>query len=302
MAQDNRPVRGIDFSGNPYEIPGNAQFPNAYGPGPSSETVYGGNGEMTLEQLRYQMGQGNMQGIPQLVQAMPQYQGTTGADGSLKSMYEYNPSDSAAFSRMSDIAMSRGPTDVYRDQAGVIDQNTNVYGNRLDSDAARTYGTGLSNLAQSGGLDSGARERLQTSSQQNRLNAGSNLYAQSAGDKAQALASDSAMKMKMLGGVADTENAASQYNIGNMMGDLQNKNQANMYQWGKLGEIQGSQKIADQMYDPNEEDSDFVNNIRSGRWSPLGIIPGTRGGTGDKDWVGTGVGTQARKIKNLVGG
>lgn len=216
-------------------------FPNAYSGAR--------NQEMDLDELRYQIGQGNMQGIPQLVQAMPQYQGITDAKGNVLNPYKYDPSRSGAFSRMTDISMSQGPTDVYRAQAGVIDQNTNVYGNRLDSDAARTYGTGLSNLAQSGGLDSGARERLQTSSQQNRLNAGSNLYAQSAQDKSQALANDAAMKMKMLGGVADVQNAAQQYNIGNAMGDLSNKNQANMYQWNKLGEIQGSGKIADLMED-----------------------------------------------------
>ena len=110
------------------------------------------------------------------------------------------------------------------------------------------------------------------------------------------------MKMKMLGGVADVQNSAQQYNIGNAMGDLQNKNTANMYQWNKLGEITGSQKISDQMYDPDEKDSDFVNNMRTGKWSPLGIIPGTRGGTGDKDWVGTGVGTHAKKVTGLLGG
>ncbi len=296
-------ANGLDFSGNPYYVgqqPPPSQFPTTYAP-PSSETVGPGSGEMTLEQLRYQMGQGNLQGVPQLVQAMPQYQGITDAQGNVLSPYKYDPSKSGAFSRMTDIAMSRGPTDVYRAQADQIDLERGRDLDNMYRQGNIAGATGTSNLAQTGGLESGARERMAGANSLAQMQGQQNLYGTAATNRASALSNDAAMKMKMLGGVSDVQNAAQQYNIGNAMGDLGNKNQANMYQWNKLGEIQGAQKISDQMYDPDKKDSDFVNNMRSGNWSPLGIVPGTRGGTGDKDWVGTGVGTHSKKIRDMFG-
>lgn len=284
-------ANALDFSGNPYYVgqqPPPGQFPNTYTPPPSSETVGPGSGEMNLEQLRYQIGQGNLQGVPQLVQAMPQYQGITDAQGNVLSPYKYDPSKSGAFSRMTDIAMSKGPTDVYRAQADQIDLERSRDLDNMYRQGNIAGATGTSNLAQTGGLESGARERMAGANSLAQMQGQQNLYGTAATNRASALSNDAAMKMKMLGGVSDVQNAAQQYNIGNAISDQSNRYGANMNIWNMLGNIQGSSKIADLM-ENNPKYEGFFSNVESGKWSPFGMIPGRPGATGESDWVGKGL-------------
>lgn len=203
------------------------------------------------DELRWKMAHGQDPGYGGLIGAQPEYKGIMeiGPNGErrLASPYSYDPHQSAQFNKLAAMGNQQAPTDIYKQQTALIDQNTGREINSLNADTTRGYETGLSNLAQSGGLDSGARERLQTASQQSGLNASSNVYAQSGADKAQAGVNDAQLKVNLMGSTADAETNANRFNVQNAIGDTGNFNAYSQNAYGQIGDIYGSGKSADDM-------------------------------------------------------
>lgn len=95
---------------------------------------------------------------------MPKAPSFVDENGVLKSQYSMNAGNYDLGQKYTDAlgqrAMSKGPSSWALMQNQGIDQQTAALRDQNASDSAAAYGQGVSNLAQTGGLDSGARERL----------------------------------------------------------------------------------------------------------------------------------------------
>jgi hypothetical protein len=217
-----------------------------------------------IDQLKAYAGKGGDINTNVLASSMPTYQGLTNGNGSLKDAYSYNPTTTSAadfnnlqsYGGLSKIAYGQGPTDMYKAQAGLIDQNTNQQMNAVNTDAARGTAEGFSNLATTGGAESGARERMASSQGLASLGAGQNVYANAMAAKGQAGVADAGMKYDALGKLTGLDtgrvtantgilNDAKKVNVGTQINDNLNKNTYGLQSWGKLGDIYGSGKVAD---------------------------------------------------------
>jgi hypothetical protein len=97
---------------------------------------------------------------------------------------------------------------------------------------AGSIAQGQNNLAMSGGLDSGARERLQTKGNQNLLDMNQKINQTSANNKMQIGMNDEQNRVSQLGqvpGMQNQQNQAAEFNVGNAINE---GNTANTYKYG----------------------------------------------------------------------
>lgn len=221
-----------------------------------------------LQSLKDAMANGGNLGMSDLVSSMPMYSGIMGENG-VMDPYKFDYSGSKGYQKMSDMAFSKGPTDMYQMEAGLIDQNTNKGVSDLQTQSAHGYGQGLGSLAMSGGLTGGARERLADSSQMNYLTGAQGIYGEGSRAKTSALLNDSARKNQFLSQVTGYDVNAENLNKNAAINDLYNKNQSHMAGWGKLGDIYGSGQAADAaMAAANRKDPGFLGI--NGLWDTIG--------------------------------
>lgn len=271
-----------------------ANFANAYsaptspivGPGSTPATVYGGVSP-GLAGLKADIASGKDVGINDFVKGMPDYQSIVNPNGTLKDAFKIDPTKSAAYQKMSGMAMNAGPTDYYTAQMKQIDDNLNVSRNAFDRDAGNNYATNVSNLSQMGGVDAGNLERMSRDNLLARGQGNANLYAGAGTAMAGAGAQDAMYKQNLLGNVAGIDLNAQSVNTGHGIQDVSGNNMYSLDQWGTLGDIYGSGKIADAMepgkaankwYEPNN----FFSNVKDGSWRPLGVGGSGALGSGDK--------------------
>lgn len=228
-----------------YKKPKPPTMPNIKPPGPGgTPTNYYGS---SVDGFKNQVAAGKDPGWQGLVGAMPGYSGIIGNDGKMGSLYDYNPSDSKTFNKMSKMANQEGPTDIYNQQNKLISMNLN---NDLDLNAIQSnnaYGEGISGMAQSGGVDAGSRERLAQGSAASRMRGVQGASNAASIQRGQAGAADAALKVNLMGNVADAENKAGMWNAGNAIDDRQNFNQFNQDLYKNTGAIYGNAMIADRM-------------------------------------------------------
>lgn len=214
---------------------------------------------------------------------------------------------SESFAKLSGLANSAGPTDMYRKESGIIDANAKRTLGLVAADANRGVAGAMSTLAQNGGLDSGASERAAMQGNLARLNAGQSVYAQANQSKAGALLNDSQRKLGLLQMVGNADlaragqnvgiqNNAEMYNTGNAIADLRGGNLYAMEGWGKLGDIYGSAAAADAMMrQANAEDPGLLGSgglLGTGIGGQKGLL-GTglfAGPKGTRDATATGIG------------
>lgn len=246
------PSQPTPYSPSPSTVPPGGYMPSGYDM-PSNlntkgfQTPYG----TSMDGFRNSYESGS-QAVDTLLKSMPGYQGIMEIDPAtgkpkVGDMYKYDPSQSDAFNKMKGIGMSEGPSELYTQQANLIDQGRSRDVDSLQQQADTAYGQGLGNLALSGGLESGARERLASSNSLERMRGTQDLYGGAADARARAGVGDAEMKVNILQGVGQAENNANMWNANQAIGDRQGFNDfnANMYQ--STGDIIGSNEIAKSM-------------------------------------------------------
>lgn len=250
---------------------------------------------------------------------MPEYRGTTDANGNMLSNFQYNPQQvnyggMQSYDAYKKFALGTGPSDMYKTQSGLIDQQTNASMDQMRQETARGVAAGQSNLAATGGLDSGARERLAQSGTRNRLDASQDVYRSASMAKGQAGVADAQMRFGALQGLTgmDTNaalvntqmtNQGQMFNIGNQINDTRMGNLYDLEGWGKLGDIWGSSEIARSMgggggggspvgrgaYDPTGAHPQFGSHPVNGGAPRPAYSTGSQGGAPQ------GVGNDGRK-------
>ena len=152
---------------------------------------------------------------------------------------------------------------------------------RLAGDSAVGLGTGMSNLAASGGLDSGARERLMTASNAQRMRGLSDLSQQASASRMGA-----GIAAEQMGREAERFNSGlltntSQFNAGNAIGGVGAQNLFNSNIYNQDMGAWGAAKTADAMAAAaRKEDPGLLG---------MGGVLGTGLG-GQKGILGTGIG------------
>lgn len=165
----------------------------------------------------------------------PEFQSILGPGGGLQSQYMasaqgYTPSTYEA----QKMSTNMNPWLSLQKQRISGEQAQNQ--DRLQGDVQTGIGSGFSNLAASGGLDSGARERLMTSSNAQRMRGMTDLNAQSSASRL-----DAGMQAEMMRKQAQQFNAQAQNQAGQFNAGAQNQagafgagaqNQASMFNTG----------------------------------------------------------------------
>lgn len=232
--------------------------------------------------LKEKMAGGGSLGIGDFVSSMPGYSSITGPNGELDPRYKFTPGG-AGYDGIKGLATATGPSDMYKSQVGLIDATTRGQIDDLRQEGAIGTGSGLGMLASSGGLDSGARERMAASGNRAMMEGGSNIFKGAALAKGNAGVADAGMKYDAMGRLAGMDNQAQAMNLGNTIGDLRGRDEFAMGTWGKLGDIYGTGVAADAM-------SNAANAPDGGLLGGGGFL-GTGIG-GEKGLFGTGIGTK----------
>lgn len=197
---------------------------------------------------------------------MPEYRPVTDSNGNMLSNFNYAPQSInygpngkdpglASYNAYSKFALGSGPSDYYKATEGLIDKQTSAGLSGVREESARGLAGGMSNLATSGGLDSGSRERLTGSSNLAQINASQGVYQGASMAKGHAAVADQGMRFDALRGLTQLDtnrvnmntqmgNDAQRWNISNQIGDVRAGNLYDLEGWGKLGDIYGSSQIA----------------------------------------------------------
>lgn len=172
------------------------------------------------------------------------------AQGNLKSQYTFDPTKSEAYNRILSESQAKGPTEMGQAQlnAQQLDE-----ANQQQNTAAQNLSQlqqGQASLAQTGGLSSGARERMAVASNRNALANRQQVGMGGAQARLGILSNDANLKQNLLGQLQSTQLGAQQTNLGNMIQDTQNqalwnaeKYKQDMNVWGS-GQTANAQKQA----------------------------------------------------------
>lgn len=177
----------------------------------------------------------------------PQFKDTSlrDANGNLKSQYTFDPTKSAAYNTINAEANSQGPTTLAQAQlnAQKLDES-NLQQNTSKQNLSQLQ-QGQAALAQTGGLSSGARERMAVASNRNSLQNQQQVGMGGAQARMGILSNDANLKQNLLSQVEGTQLGAQQTNLGNMVGDTQAEALWNAGQYGQNMNYWGSGKTAD---------------------------------------------------------
>lgn len=282
MALGNRPPVNKIL---PQGIPG-------AGAGPNPQNFYASG----IPGLKDYIGRGGTLDMNSITQFMPNYNGIMGPGGGLKDGFSFNPYEIdygklKSYGTLKNLATGTGPTDYYKSNVKLIDQAARGNLDQMREENARGLAGGFSSLATTGGLDSGARERLTRQAGSDRLRAGQNIWRDAGINKAQAAVADNQMRYDALGRLTSLDtsrvNANTQIanngqlvNLQNKIGDVRNQNLYNMEGWGQIGNIYGSEMAARAMEAAaNKENPGLLG---------MGGFLGTGAG-GNQGLLGTGV-------------
>jgi len=215
----------------------------------------------------------------------PGFQSILGSSGNLLSPFQANANQASAFTMKTDMNpwMNLQNKQIGLEQSGMRDQ--------LNRDTNLGLGTGMSNLAASGGIDSGARERMVTNSAAQRTQGLSGIGQQSALARNNVGIQGEQMKQQADQFNTNALNQNSQFNAGvlnqnsqfnasNAIGGMgmQNAFNSNLFNQDMAG--WGAQKTADaQARAANKEEPGFL-----GMGGALGTGIGGEGGM-----LGTGL-------------
>lgn len=235
------------------------KFPEAVPVPTTAGDLYSG-GAPTLKQ---HVANGGAVNLNTLVGYMPDYRGVTNPDGSLMNGFRYNPNTVdygglQSYDAYKNFALSKGPSDFYKDNAKLVDLNAGRSLDAMRQENARGLASGMTNLATSGGLDSGARERMGSSANRARLDASQNIYAGANAQKAGLAAQDTQMRLGALSNLTgmDTQrqnlntqilNNGQLANLQTAIGDIRGQNAYDLEGWGRVGDLYGSEQSAQAM-------------------------------------------------------
>lgn len=222
----------------PAAAPVTSSFGNAY-----SAVGAGGSAQ---DALKGAFGTGKVD-MNTFVQTMPEWESIRGPGGQVLSPYAVDPMQSDAFKKMHDLAMSEGKTNLYKENMGLINTQANNAANSLALDTQNAYESGVSNLAQAGGVDAGNMERLNRQQILGKAAGNANIYASAGEAGGRAAIADTELKTNLLGTVGSGQINANQFNASNAIADARGGNLYDLDAWSTLGDIWGSGQVADAM-------------------------------------------------------
>lgn len=256
---DVQGILGKVGSGAPKVAPPSAAAVPAFG------NAYSGGGMASLGDLKGYLGAGGQLSPEIMAQFMPDYRKVTDADGNLADNFSMKPqalsyNGIGSYDAYKGFAMGKGPSDIYKAQAGLIDQQAAAGLSGVREEGARGLAGGMSSLATSGGLESGSRERLASASNLAGINASQDIYRQAGMSKGQAALGDAQMRMDALKGLTslDTQtaglnnqmvNQAKMTNLNTQLQDVRGGNLYDLEGWGRIGDIYGSAASSKAMQD-----------------------------------------------------
>lgn len=187
---------------------------------------------------------------PNGMPSRPEFQSILNSDGSLQSPFRAGFTNAAAHTMSTDMSPWLGLQGdrISQEQANSRDQ--------LNRDTSLSIGSGFSNLAATGGLDSGARERMVTSANMNRMQGLSGVGQQSAASRLDAAIQAEMMKkqaQQFNAGArnqnsifnAGAQNQNSIFNTGNAISGRMGQNAFNSEMYGQDMQAWGAGKTAD---------------------------------------------------------
>lgn len=174
----------------------------------------------------------------------PQFESYRDSSGQLKDMYKYDPTKSEAFSQLRSQALSTGPSA----WAGLQTQKQKLEQQDL-ADQANKQGLQAMNqansmLARTGGLSSGAAGLAARANARNMMLQNQQISRGGMQDRLGISQADEDRRQQLLGKVADTETAGQQYNLQNLMGDVNRKSDFDLNRYKEQMAAMGAEKSA----------------------------------------------------------
>lgn len=175
----------------------------------------------------------------------PEYAGLTDETGALKSQYSYDPTKSAAFTKMREQAMAAPGESPWAkmqlekqglEQAGQFDNAARSTANAVAQQQ--------SNLARFGGLSGGARERMATTGMRDLARSNQDVARQGMMSRLGIQESDIGRQQDMLGRVGTTELEAQGKNIAALTGDVQGRGAFDMERYRQQMAAYGAEQTA----------------------------------------------------------
>lgn len=177
----------------------------------------------------------------------PQFKDTSLRDsqGNLKSQYTFDPTKSEAYNRINTQANSVGPTDLAQAQLNAQKLDESNLQQNTSKQNLTALQQGQAALAQTGGLSSGARERMAVASNRNALQNQQQVGMGGAQARMGILSNDANLKQNLLGQIEGTQLGAQQTNLNALTQDTQAEALWNANQYGQNMGYWGSGKTAD---------------------------------------------------------
>lgn len=174
----------------------------------------------------------------------PSYEGYRNADGTLKSAFTFDPTQSSAFNTINQNANSAGPSQWAQMQTQAQKLATNQQMDQAAKSSMQGQDMAASNLARVGGLGGGARTRLAMQGAKDLM-----MQRQGVDQTGQAaqlgiMSQDAQNKQQMLNNVAQTQLGSQQQNLSTAAGDVTNKAQFDANRYNQQMQAWGSQQTA----------------------------------------------------------
>lgn len=176
----------------------------------------------------------------------PQYMSMLDESGKLKAPFQFNPSNSAAFQKMSGIAMDPGLSPWASLQKTSLAEQTKSARDNANATAQGSTTNALDKLASTGGgVSGGANLWAAMQGARNATQANQNISNQQMMSELGLEQTDAQNKQQMLGQVSNTETGAEAANTQSGLSDLQNQNAFNTNRYNQQMAAWGAQKTAD---------------------------------------------------------
>lgn len=175
----------------------------------------------------------------------PQYESLRDESGALKSQFAYDPSKSAAFSKLREQAMAQ-PGDSPWAKMQLEKQGLEQSGARDQAAQSALQGVAQqqSNLARFGGISGGARERLAASGARGLARSQQDVARQGMMDRLGITEQDIGRQQSALGAVGQEELTGQAKNIGALTGDVSGKSSFDMERYKEQMQAMAADKTA----------------------------------------------------------
>lgn len=174
----------------------------------------------------------------------PQFESYRDKDGNLKDMYKYDPTKSEAFSQLRTQALSTAPSTWANMQTQKQKMEQQDLTDQANKQSLQAMNQANSMLARTGGLSSGAAGLAARANSRNMMLQNQQIARGGMSDRLGISQADEDRRQQLLGQVADTETAGQQYNLGNLMGDVNRKSEFDLSRYKEQMATLGADKTA----------------------------------------------------------